>query len=233
MFWISDVSLICTSQRNKGGLGLEVPVFTCTFTVLTVSVSIKAILDRARLTAATPGQLRREGILTDWKEPKHNSKFISEFYIFLSQRNLFELLYSVNSQANLPWPCMGGMCNPAPTDLQELHPSSAQKSLWLQPWERITWLDQFSSSWKDALHSTVHLYLKSAWVSLAFCNLKPVQSTAGRQTDAPETPNHHHNQKSEPTSVCTHHSHVNLMTSIMITVPEVSLPSLVQCFTWI
>lgn len=117
------MSLICTSERNKGGLGLEVPVFTCTFTVLMVSMSIKAILDRARLAAATPGQLRRKGILTDRKEPKHKSKFISEFYIFLSQRDLFELLYSVNSQANLPWPCMGGCVTQHPPTSKNCTPA--------------------------------------------------------------------------------------------------------------
>lgn len=169
------MSLICTSERNKGGLGLEVPVFTCTFTVLMVSMSIKAILDRARLAAARPGQLRREGN-PHWSEGAKTQLQI-HFWVLHLPESKKPLWTTVLSQfPSKPTVALhGGMCNPAPTDLQELHPSSAHKSLWLQPWERTTWLDQSSSFWKDALHSTVHLYLKSAWVSLAFCNPKPVR----------------------------------------------------------
>lgn len=194
------MSLICTSERNKGGLGLEVPVFTCTFTVLMVSMSIKAILDRARLAAATPGQLRREGILSDRKEPNHNSKFISEFYIFLSQRNLFELLYSVNSQANLPWPCMGGCVTQHPPTSKNCTQLCTQVPLTAALGEdNVTRPVQFILKGCPAFDSPP-LFKVGLGESSVLQSKASEASTTGRLTDAPETPNHHHHQKSEPTS---------------------------------
>lgn len=141
---------------------MEVLVFTCTFTALMTSVSVKARLDHARLAAATPEQLRRKGSSLIGRSQKTTpNSFLNSTFFWIKETSL----YSVNSQANLNVGLHGGMCNPAPTDLKELHPSSAQKPLWLQPWERIKWLDQLSSFWKAALHSTAHLYLKSAWMS--------------------------------------------------------------------
>lgn len=88
-----------------------------------------------------------------------------EFYLFLNQRNIFGLLFSVNSQANLAWPCMGGciiqyhrslgtapqLCTESPTAALGTGYSGSAT--------------HFSSFLKDILSLTAHLCLKSTWIS--------------------------------------------------------------------
>lgn len=92
-------------------------------------------------------------------------KSYSEFYLFLNQRNIFGLLYLVNSQANLAWPCMGRciiqyhrpqgtapqLCTESPTAALGTGYSGSAT--------------HFSSFLKDILSLTAHLCLKSTWVS--------------------------------------------------------------------
>lgn len=118
------------------------------------SVSIKPHWMKHSHSAATHEQVRTRGILLMGTQ-NTTPKSYSEFYLFLNQRNIFGLLYLVNSQANLAWPCMG-RC------IIQYHRPQGTATLGTGYSGSAT---HFSSLLKDILSLTAHLCLKSTWIS--------------------------------------------------------------------
>lgn len=128
--------------------------------------------------AVTCEQVRTKGNPTQ-EHSKHSSKFIFWILPFPQSKKHFGLLYSVNSQANLAWPCMGGCINQYHRPLGTV-PQLCTKSPWLQPWgqDKVTQPLQLIFKGYPVFNSPSLFKVnldKSQRIHLSFCNLKLVK----------------------------------------------------------
>lgn len=173
------------------------------FTVLAISVPIKSTPDEAQARSSYSWQWQ-------WRDPtdQRDSKRTPKSYSEVSKKRLWTIVLRKFPSKPIV-PCMGGCTIPYPQTSKNCTPALHKSPSDCSPGERMKWLNQASPFWKDILSSTVHLYLKSTWISHRLpIILQPKTSETSKlqQSDLQMFLRYliiiKNDYKSEPTSVC-------------------------------